>query len=134
MKEEKSKWTKEDHDAMLSWMRKRMSANLTWESIQQAIIDNRDEHRKEFDDVEWNQQQVMQPPKFREGDIVEFKVGGFGVISTHPKNWSKDSGWAPSYATRSIDGMKEHATSKCAWHYEKDFTLVEKGLLHKFES
>lgn len=54
------------------------------------------------------------------GDVVEFTVGGFGVI----RNVDPKAGYV-SYATDNVDGLPPHAKNKCSWHYEQDF----KGLV-----
>lgn len=77
-----------------------------------------DEHRRGINDVAWARMQPDGPPNYRIGDVVEFMVGGFGVIDkvNEPLN-----GWPSSYSTDSYESLPPHATHKCAWHYEGDF-------------
>ena len=83
-------------------------------------IRERDDHRKEFDDIQWADQQPTGAPNFNIGDIVEFKVGGYGMISeirhTH-------GGWPSKYATAKIETLPP--PPYYAWHYEGDFTLKQ---------
>lgn len=51
------------------------------------------------------------------GDIIEFKVGGFGrigSISRHP------DGYPVEYSVMEVPNMPFHPESKCAWHDEGD--------------
>lgn len=77
----------------------------------------RDGHRMDFNDLDWAAQQ---PPGVRYfiGDLMEFEVGGFGVIRevTPPLG-----GWPASYATKRVDPFPDHPRTKRAWHYELDF-------------
>ena len=77
-----------------------------------------DNHRKGISDMDWAQMQPAGPPKYAEGDIVEFQVGGFGVIRevSEPHN-----GWPASYATDNVETLPPHSGHKAAWHYEGDF-------------
>lgn len=68
--------------------------------------------------MEWAEQQSQGPPHFRIGDVVEFKVGGFGVIDGVTK---PHDGWPSSYSTQDVEGMPAHSKTKMAWHYEGDF-------------
>jgi len=76
-----------------------------------------EEHRRGISDVAWAQ---MQPHEqnFFIGDVVEFKVGGFGVIDGVGGG---ENGWPPSYSTKEIEGFQDRNDSKRAWHYEGDF-------------
>lgn len=82
-----------------------------------------DEHRKDINDMEWADMQPKGKPKYGYGDIVEFKVGGFGRIDevTKPAN-----GWPSSYSVMEVPGMKFHAEDICAWHYEGDILGLKK--------
>jgi len=77
-----------------------------------------DKHRRGISDLDWARQQPYESPKYKIGDRVEFKVGGFGVIH---KVKLPQSGWPSSYATEDIEGFKGHPKTKRAWHYEGDF-------------
>ncbi len=81
---------------------------------------DRDEHRKEFNDMQWAYQQPTGAPSFNLGDIVEFKVGGYGMICEirHPHG-----GWPSEYATAKIKTLPP--PPYYAWHYEGDFTLKQ---------
>jgi hypothetical protein len=90
--------------------------------------DSRETHRREYNDIQWAQMQPTGEPKYKIGDVVEFHVGGYGVIHevSQPRG-----GWPSSYATSNVEGYPPHATRKCAWHYEGDFkTWVAKSPLH----
>ena len=91
----------------------------------------RDHHRKEFTDIEWAEQQITGEPNCRIGDIIQFKVGGFGVIDD--VNIS-NSGWPPSYSTSRIEGKNFHARGISSWHYEGDFTVIHPSPVHYFEA
>jgi hypothetical protein len=52
------------------------------------------------------------------GDIVEFKVGGYGIIDEVQRH---GSGWPAKYSTERVEGKPYHPTTKGAWHYEGDF-------------
>ncbi len=72
--------------------------------------DNADAHRRGKTDMEWVSEQRQGPPRFMMGDIVEFKVGGFGII----KDVSKPhDGWPASYSTDEVPGKKFHAHQMC---------------------
>ncbi len=90
----------------------------------------RDYHRREFTDLEWAAEQKNDFPNYRIGDIVEFHVGGFGVIDE--VNIS-NSGWPPSYSTSRIEGKDYHAGGISAWHYEGDFIIIRDSPVHLFE-
>jgi hypothetical protein len=76
-----------------------------------------EEHRRGISDVAWAGMQPKQR-NYHIGDVVEFKVGGFGVIDGHS---DRSNGWAPSYSTCEVEGMKYRDDGKAAWHYEGDF-------------
>ena len=65
------------------------------------------------------------------GDVVEFKVGGLGVIVCAKES---NFGWPASYGTEKVKGAEDHPTTKRAWHVEDDFKKVYEGLMHFFES
>lgn len=90
--------------------------------------ESREDHRREFNCVEWAEQQPKGAPNYKIGDVVRFHVGGFGIICkvNEPKG-----GWPSSYATETPDGMDGHPSGKYAWHYEGDFSeRVAKSPLH----
>lgn len=90
--------------------------------------DFREAHRRDFDDLQWASRQPIGDPKYKTGDVVEFHVGGFGVIAEVLK---PHDGWPASYSTCEIKGLPYHKTRKNAWHYEGDFkTWVAKSPLH----
>lgn len=94
--------------------------------------ESREEHRREYTDLEWAAAQPTGDPKYKIGDVVEFHVGGFGVIRevSPPRG-----GWPASYATACIEGMPGHKSRKCAWHYEGDFKeWVAKSPLHSLHN
>lgn len=76
-----------------------------------------DGHRRGISDMAWARKQP-QATNYFVGDIVEFKVGGFGIIDEVQRH---GGGWPASYSTEKIKGKPFHATSKVAWHYEGDF-------------
>jgi len=96
--------------------------DLTFDGIMAALVRARDDHRKEFSDMEWADEQPEGAPNYKVGDTVEFHVGGFGEIKEISE---PQGGWPSSYSTRDIYGMPGHKRGKCAWHYESDF----KGLV-----
>ena len=76
-----------------------------------------DKHRRGLTDCEWASKQPNGKPNYFLGDIVEFKVGGFGIITE-----TTDPGDKPiAYSISSVQGLKQITTGKCAWHYEGDF-------------
>ena len=77
-----------------------------------------DEHRRGISDLEWVRLQPVGDPNYMLGDLVEFQVGGFGIITKVSK---PQSGWPSSYATSIANGFADHKTTKRAWHYEGDF-------------
>ena len=96
--------------------------------LRQAFIDARDDHRKQFNDGEWNSRQPRGLPKYKIGDVIEFHAGGFGIIRTVSTG---AGGHANSYATGHIDGKPNHSKGKVAWHYEGDFkNWIAKSPLH----
>ncbi len=94
----------------------------------------REKHRKKYNDMEWAAQQPKGPPKFKIGDVVEFHVGGFGVIdevSAPDPEDDEEDGWPAEYSTAPIKGMPSRKDGKVAWHYEGDFKRrVAKSPLH----
>jgi hypothetical protein len=93
---------------------------------------SREKHRNKYNDMEWAGRQPKGAPKYRVGDVVEFHVGGFGVID---KVSEPQGGWPSSYATDDIAGMAPHKTRKSAWHYEGDFKRwVAKSPLHSLQN
>ena len=102
------------------------------ELFKKAMNDLREDHRKEFNDVQWAQQQPEGEPKYKIGDVIRFQAGGIGVIYevSGPRG-----GWPSSYSTRPIEGFKYHPRGKYAWHYEGDFSeWVAKSPLHSLNS
>jgi hypothetical protein len=87
-------------------------------------VSHRDKHRKKFSDVEWAEKQPKGKPNYHVGDVVEFKVGGFGIIDEVSK---PHAGWPSSYSTAEIEGMRPHKDRMCAWHYEGDFKRLVRG-------
>lgn len=93
---------------------------------------SREKHRSKYNDIEWAGRQPKGAPKCRVGDVVEFHVGGFGVID---KVSEPQGGWPSSYATYDIAGMAPHKTRKSAWHYEGDFCRwAAKSPLHSLHN
>ena len=94
----------------------------------QLFRDSREDHRKQFNDSEWQNQQPRGLPKYKIGDVIEFHAGGFGVIREVNTG---QNGHVSSYATDSIEGKESHPKSKEAWHYEGDFkNWIAKSPLH----
>ncbi len=83
----------------------------------------REAHRKEFCDLDWSGQQPRGEQQFFLGDVVEFKVGGIGIIVKVQK---PQSGWPWSFACDPVKGHPGHASNKHAWHYELDFARLVK--------
>lgn len=73
-----------------------------------------DEHRRGLSDMQWRSMQNFCPSKYMKGDIIEFMVGGFGIID------EVDEGPPPQYSASKVRGLPFHATTKVAWHYEGD--------------
>tara|TARA_R110000851_G_scaffold111034_1_gene233982 strand:+ start:123 stop:458 length:336 start_codon:yes stop_codon:yes gene_type:complete len=97
-------------------------------TICQLFKNGREEHRKQFSDIEWQNQQPRGLPKYKIGDVIEFEAGGLGVI--REVNIGR-GGHPSSYATDRIEGLESHPTGKCAWHYEGDFkNWIAKSPLH----
>ena len=93
--------------------------------------DSREEHRRDFNDIEWLLQQPKADPQYKIGDVMRFHVGGYGVINQVIKN----EGWPPMYATQTPIGFEGHANRKCAWHLEGDFAeRIAKSPLHSLEN
>jgi len=86
-----------------------------------------DEHRRGISDVAWENKQPDTPPKYMEGDIIEFIVGGIGIIN---KVSISNIGRPASYSTNPIKDKPFHAKGKGAWHYELDIKrlIVESSL------
>jgi len=76
-----------------------------------------DEHRRGINDMEWAAMQEKGPALYSHGDIVEFKVGGFGRIGEVSE---ANGGWPVSYSVMSVPGKPFHARNISAWHYEGD--------------
>jgi len=74
-----------------------------------------DAHRRGISDCEWDSMQPKGEPSYLLGDVIEFQVGGFGIITKVHK------GWCNEYATEPIKGRPGHPTTKHAWHNEGDF-------------
>ena len=92
-------------------------------SLAELFIEMRDAHRKEYCDMEWDKKQPRKTSYYI-GDVVEFKVGGIGVLSE-----AKDAhnGWAPSYSCSPVKGFSFHKEGKTAWHLEGDFKRLIAG-------
>ena len=73
-----------------------------------------DKHRRGLSDGEWERMQDKKNLYYL-GDIVSFKVGGIGIITSvstaHPR----------SYSCTKITGKPFHKGGKCAWHLAGDF-------------
>lgn len=95
-------------------------ASLTYSEVIGCLNspEYRGKHRAKYTDLQWAEKQPKGPPKYRIGDVVEFHVGGFGVIDEVQK---PQSGWPSEYSTSDIDGLHPHKDGVCAWHYEGDF-------------
>lgn len=91
---------------------------MSLESGIEAYFKSLGEHRKGMSDMQWANAQSQEPPNFMVGDIVEFMVGGFGIIVTVTK---PHDGWPSSYAADPVPGLDYHSKGKYAWHYEGDF-------------
>ena len=106
-----------------SELRALLEADLiaSWDKAIENWLNNRweyaEEHRRGISDMAWAD---MQPKEqsFYIGDVVEFRVGGFGVIN---KVSGGKGGWPPSYSTEPVDGLRDRSDTKRAWHYEGDF-------------
>jgi len=83
-----------------------------------------DAHRRGISDVEWANCQPDTPPKYIEGDVVEFMVGGYGIIDevSFPEN-----GNPSQYSIRPIAEKKFHPKGIYAWHYEGDIKRLVEG-------
>jgi hypothetical protein len=92
-------------------------------SIGQMLALLRDEHRKDFNDVQWMSRQRIGPPSYEVGDVVSFRAGGVGVIVEKREG----THLPPSYTTGPIEGFPYHPKSINAWHYEGDFTLLKES-------
>jgi len=90
----------------------------------------REDHRKEYSDLEWAAAQQPGPARFKIGDVVYFKAGGCGVIN---KVKEPSNGWPATYSTDKINGQEDHPKTKRAWHYEGDFEAATLGILHNFD-
>lgn len=80
--------------------------------------ESREPHRRDLNDVEWASAQPSGDPNYEIGDVIEFKVGGIGVISEVRK---PQNGWPSQYATKEVHGIDYREDGKYAWHYEGDF-------------
>ena len=81
---------------------------------------NTEEHRKGITDLDWA---LAQPKKqgYYVGDVIEFHVGGIGLINAVSQN----GGWPPSYATEPVKGFPYRPNdAKLAWHREGDFKAL----------
>lgn len=76
-----------------------------------------DEHRRGKSDIDWARENVKPTQMYFVGDVVEFVVGGFGLIDRVSR---ASGGWPFSYATEDIEGHPPHARRKSAWHYDGD--------------
>ena len=76
-----------------------------------------DEHRRGINDFDWRKMQRISEPLYDVGDLVEFKAGGYGVI-TKVEDEIKDA--PPMYATQPRKGLPYHSKGVDAWHYEGD--------------
>ena len=112
------------------------------ENLKKQLIDWNseyiDEHRRGISDIKWANKQPRadeQPwaeSKYIEGDVVEFMVGGYGIIN---KVSLSQSGGPTQYATNPIKNKKFHAKGKYAWHYEGDIKkLIEESAIRKFDT
>ena len=99
-----------------------MGNQVTFQDIIAASIRNRDEHRKEYNDSEWSDYQRLGPPIYMKGDIVEFIVGGIGVIED--VSWHPETGNPPACSAQPIGKHNFHYRAKCAWHYEGDIKRI----------
>ena len=89
------------------------------------VFRSEEAHRYGTTDMEWANAQQKGKPKYVVGDVVEFELGGVGVIIT--VNYRKDSGWPPSYSIKNMKGKPYHPRNKQAWHYEGDFTMLHES-------
>ena len=80
-----------------------------------------DEHRRGISDLEWAGLQPKTAPRYKEGDIVEFKAGGCGIVC---EVVLPGGGWPSQYAVRPVAGRGFHPEDVYAWHYEGDFRAV----------
>lgn len=89
-----------------------------------------DKHRRGICDAEWAKMQKYGEPEYFIGDVVKFKVGGWGVINeVAPAH----DGWPASYSAAEIKGKPFHSKGKVAWHYEGDMELVKPSPLRRME-
>jgi len=102
-----------DHNALF------MAAALAkpWDGIIHWDSKNVDAHRRGINDITWATMQPKGPPKYVLGDIVEFKVGGYGIITKVSK---PHNGWPSEYSADEVPGLRFHAKGINAWHYEGD--------------
>lgn len=90
--------------------------------------ESREDHRNQYSDIEWAQKQPEGPPNYKIGDVVEFYVGGVGVIDEVSE---PHGGWPSSYSTTKVEGYPDREDNKRAWHYEGDFKrTIAKSPLH----
>jgi hypothetical protein len=91
-----------------------------------------DKHRRGINDCDWAARQPKGKPRYAIGDVLEFKAGGFGVVTD--VSWEPETGWPSSYSLDPVKGMKFHPRDICAWHYELDFERrLAKSPLHRLE-
>ena len=101
--------------------------------------ESREDHRRDYNDREWKLAQREGKPLYKLGDVIEFQVGGFGVISNVNRGNSPTVDptiefGVPSYAVNRVEGMEYHAGGIVAWHYEGDIkTCIARSPLHDME-
>ena len=102
--------------------------------------ESREDHRREFNDIQWKASQRVGKPLYKLGDVIEFQAGGIGVISKVNKgnyhfNVPSIEHVTPSYSVDRIEGKDYHPEGIYAWHYEGDFIegWVAKSPLHGIE-
>lgn len=101
--------------------------------------ESREDHRRDYNDCEWHDAQRVGKPLYKCGDVIEFQVGGFGIISdvnkgNSPTVYPSIEYGTPSYAVDSIEGMEYHASNIHAWHYEGDLKkCIARSPLHELE-
>jgi hypothetical protein len=102
------------------------SANMAFENWAKDPWKYAEKHRRGISDMDWAAQQPKSQNYFI-GDIVEFFVGGFGIIDEVSK---AHGGWPPKYSTQKVEGYPYRSDGKVAWHYEGDVkALVQPSTL-----
>ena len=81
---------------------------------------------KNISDMQWAEMQPHGPPNYALGDVVEFEVGGYGVITEISE---PHGGWPSSYATDEIKGYQPPPYH--AWHHELDFKRLVNSTARK---